>query len=61
MLMATHDLRLAASVAREVVFLDKGEIVESGPPREIFARPLKERTIAFVSTLTDAISDSMVI
>jgi cystine transport system ATP-binding protein len=61
MLMATHDLRLAASVAREVAFLDAGKIVESGPPREIFMRPREERTAAFVSTLTELISDSMVI
>jgi cystine transport system ATP-binding protein len=61
MLMATHDLRLAASVAREVAFLDAGTIVESGPPGEIFMRPREARTAAFVSTLTDAISDSMVI
>ena len=59
MLMATHDLRLAASVAREVVFLDKGRIVESGSPQDIFARPREERTKAFVSTLTDFVSDSM--
>jgi cystine transport system ATP-binding protein len=59
MLMATHDLRLAASVAREVVFLDKGRIVESGSPQDIFARPREERTQAFVSTLTDFVSDSM--
>jgi cystine transport system ATP-binding protein len=61
MLMATHDLRLAASVAREVVFLDSGVVVESGPPGEIFSRPREARTAAFVSTLTDLISDSMVI
>ena len=59
MLMATHDLRLAASVAREVAFLDAGRIVESGPPQEIFARPREDRTRAFVSTLTDFVSDSM--
>jgi len=59
MLIATHDLRLAASVAREVAFLDKGRIVESGNPQDIFARPRQERTRAFVSTLTDFVSESM--
>ncbi|RYE74815.1 MAG: amino acid ABC transporter ATP-binding protein, partial [Hyphomicrobiales bacterium] len=30
MLMATHDLRLASTIATNVVFLDKGEVVEAG-------------------------------
>ena len=33
MLMATHDLRLAATIASHVVYLDAGEIVEAGPAR----------------------------
>ena len=33
MLMATHDLRLAASVSREVVFLLDGAVIESGSSR----------------------------
>lgn len=52
MLMATHDLRLAASVARNVVFLSEGNVVESGPSAEIFQRPVDPRTQSFVSTLT---------
>jgi cystine transport system ATP-binding protein len=52
MLMATHDLRLAASVARNVVFLSEGNVVESGPSAEIFQRPADPRTQNFVSTLT---------
>ncbi|MYZ42556.1 amino acid ABC transporter ATP-binding protein [Schauerella aestuarii] len=52
MLMATHDLRLAASVARNVVFLSEGNVVESGPSAEIFQRPTDPRTQRFVSTLT---------
>jgi cystine transport system ATP-binding protein len=56
MLLATHDLRLARSVAREVLFLDGGGIVENGPPDEIFTRPVQPRTQAFVSTITGALS-----
>jgi cystine transport system ATP-binding protein len=52
MLIATHDLRLAQSVAREVLFLDGGVIVESGPPAQIFTNPVQPRTQAFVSTIT---------
>ena len=35
MLMATHDLRLAANIASQVVFLEAGRIVESGGAKEI--------------------------
>ena len=52
MLMATHDLRLAASVSREVVFLLDGVVVEAGESRTIFARPEDPRTATFISTLT---------
>jgi cystine transport system ATP-binding protein len=52
MLMATHDLRLAASVSREVVFLLDGVVVESGESRTIFSHPADPRTATFISTLT---------
>jgi L-cystine transport system ATP-binding protein len=52
MLMATHDLRLAATIAGEVLFLDGGTIVEAGPPDLIFSHPTQSRTRAFVSTIT---------
>lgn len=61
MLMATHDLKLAASLAREVCFLENGAIVESGTAQQIFTQPSRPRTAEFVSTLTDTIPDSWVI
>ena len=51
MLMATHDLRLASSIATNVVFLDKGEVVEAGPASEVFGNPQRDRTKRFVATL----------
>lgn len=54
MLMATHDLRLAASLAHEVVFLENGAVVEQGSPQQIFRSPSHPRTVDFVSTLTGA-------
>jgi L-cystine transport system ATP-binding protein len=56
MLMATHDLRLAASIAHDAVFLKDGAIVEAGPSGELFARPRDARTARFVSTLTQTIT-----
>jgi cystine transport system ATP-binding protein len=52
MLMATHDLRLARTIASNVVFLDLGEIVEAGPAQQVFGDPVKARTKQFVSSLT---------
>ncbi|MBO1110478.1 amino acid ABC transporter ATP-binding protein [Bordetella petrii] len=52
MLMATHDLRLAAAISREAVFLQNGRVVESGASAELFSRPRDPRTAAFISTLT---------
>ncbi|HEF5873991.1 TPA: amino acid ABC transporter ATP-binding protein [Burkholderia cenocepacia] len=50
MLMATHDLRLAASIAHDAVFLADGRIVEAGASRELFGRPRDPRTAKFVAT-----------
>ncbi|RUM98717.1 amino acid ABC transporter ATP-binding protein [Pseudaminobacter arsenicus] len=52
MVMATHDLRLASTIARQVVFLDAGLVVETGPAREVFKNPQRERTKRFIATLT---------
>ncbi|MBB5547295.1 amino acid ABC transporter ATP-binding protein [Paraburkholderia fungorum] len=57
MLMATHDLRLAATIARDVVFLSNGVVVEAGPSRDIFMRPGERETERFVSTLTHSLPD----
>ncbi|MGB3538185.1 MAG: amino acid ABC transporter ATP-binding protein [Mesorhizobium sp.] len=51
MVMATHDLRLASKIAREVVFLDAGVVVETGPAGELFGNPQRERTKRFIATL----------
>lgn len=53
MLMATHDLRLAASISQQVVFLEDGRVVESGPPQQLFFSPAQEQTHAFVATLRE--------
>jgi cystine transport system ATP-binding protein len=51
MVMATHDLRLASKIANNVVFLEAGNIVETGSSRSIFGSPSQERTKQFISTL----------
>jgi len=47
-LIATHEMDFAREVSDRVVVFDHGEIVESGPPGEIFTRPATERTRSFL-------------
>lgn len=54
MIMATHDLRLAGSVAEQVIFLQSGAIVESGTPEALFNHATDPRTIAFLGALHSA-------
>jgi ABC-type polar amino acid transport system, ATPase component len=54
MVMATHDLRLASRIANHVVFLEAGQIVETGSAEAIFTRPAHERTRQFVSSINAA-------
>jgi cystine transport system ATP-binding protein len=55
MLMATHDLRLAASIAQQVIFLEAGTVVEAGPAQTLFTGPQDPRTRQFVATLTEGL------
>jgi len=48
-MLVTHEMRFARELADTVYFTDGGVIVESGPPAELFDRPAKERTRAFLS------------
>lgn len=49
MIVVTHEMQFAREVADEVVFFDKGIIVESGSPEQIFSAPKYERTQQFLS------------
>ena len=40
-------LRIQFKAADRLVFIDEGEIVEVGPPEEVFTNPSHERTRAF--------------
>jgi polar amino acid transport system ATP-binding protein len=44
----------AREVAHRVVFMDGGRIVEQGKPGEIFDRPQRDRTRAFLSKVLRA-------
>ncbi|MFT3819390.1 MAG: amino acid ABC transporter ATP-binding protein [Rubrivivax sp.] len=49
MLCVTHEMGFARQVADRVVFMDRGEIVESGKPEDLFERPRTARLKTFLS------------
>jgi polar amino acid transport system ATP-binding protein len=49
MVVVTHEMGFAREVADNVVFMDEGIVVESGPPADVLANPRHERTRAFLS------------
>jgi general L-amino acid transport system ATP-binding protein len=51
MIVVTHEMGFAKSVADRVIFMDKGEIVEQGAPKEFFTNPRSERTKLFLSQI----------
>lgn len=48
-LISTHEMGFARDVADRVAVFVDGDIIEQGPPDEIFTRPKQERTRAFLS------------
>jgi len=51
MLVVTHEMGFARSVAHRLVFFDAGVIVEQGAPDQIFSNPNEERTKKFLSQI----------
>ncbi|MEZ5818136.1 MAG: amino acid ABC transporter ATP-binding protein [Hyphomicrobiaceae bacterium] len=51
MICVTHEMGFARSVADRVIFMDRGEIVEQGPPSTFFTDPREERTKLFLSQI----------
>ncbi|WP_322630586.1 amino acid ABC transporter ATP-binding protein [Aedoeadaptatus coxii] len=50
-LVVTHEMNFARDVSDRVIFMDKGNIVEEGPPEEIFTNPKNSRTREFLRNL----------
>ena len=51
MVVVTHEMGFARTVADRVVFMDQGEIVEAAPPAEFFAAPRTDRARLFLSQI----------
>ncbi len=62
MVVVTHEMGFARRAADEVVFMDKGRIVEKNNARDFFSRPVHERTRRFLGRILDEpfISDKKV-
>jgi len=51
MIVVTHEMGFASNVAKRLVFMDAGQIIEEGRPEDVFRNPKEERTRAFVSKI----------
>lgn len=48
-IIVTHEMAFAKEISDRVIFMDEGNIIEEGTPKEIFENPKNERTKAFLS------------
>ena len=51
MIVVTHEMGFARSVADRLVFIDGGQVIEQGTPEQIFSQPQHERTKLFLSQI----------
>jgi polar amino acid transport system ATP-binding protein len=51
MVVVTHELGFAREVASRVVFMDAGQIIETGSPEEVLMSPRNPRTQEFIAAV----------
>jgi polar amino acid transport system permease protein len=51
MVIVSHEMGFARSIADRVVFMDDGRIVEEGPPEKVFSIPTHQRTQQFLAAI----------
>ena len=59
MIVVTHEMDFAREVADRVVFMDCGNIVEEGPPAEVFTKPRSPRTRQFLQSILNRNGNTM--
>ena len=52
MIVVTHEMGFAREVADRVIFMDDGDIVETGTPAEVLANPQQPRTRSFLARVS---------
>jgi cystine transport system ATP-binding protein len=55
MVIVTHEIRFAQQVADQVLFLDGGVVLESGPPEQVLTEPTEARTRQFLERILNPI------
>jgi polar amino acid transport system ATP-binding protein len=55
-LISTHEMGFAREVADRIIVFAEGDIIESGPPEEIFTNPKNERTKMFLGRVLRRVS-----
>ncbi|MCD6472485.1 amino acid ABC transporter ATP-binding protein [Candidatus Aerophobetes bacterium] len=58
MLVVSHEMGFARSVANEIIFMEHGVIVEEGPPQQLFSNPKHKRTGEFLHKITELYGES---
>jgi polar amino acid transport system ATP-binding protein len=53
MLIVTHEMNFAREIAKTIIFMEAGKILERGSPAEVFQNPKEERTRKFFSLIGD--------
>ena len=53
LVLVTHELSFAAEVSQQLVFMDKGRVVESAPPQTLLKMPKSHRVREFVSRINE--------
>jgi len=48
-LLVTHEMSFAQNISTKVIFMDKGNVVEEGPPSQIFKHSTNQRTKEFLN------------
>lgn len=51
MLIVTHEMGFAGQVADRIIFMDGGEVIETGPPGQVLNNPREPRTQGFLSAV----------
>src|SRR5919197_3772273 len=53
MLIVTHEMHFARDVSHRVMMFDHGQVIEQGPPEQIFSAPEHERTRGFLRAVLE--------
>ena len=51
MLVVTHEMAFARELGERVIFMEQGEVIETGDSKSFFARPREARTRDFLSRI----------